>query len=233
MLNERDIRYAVDLQRRSYRLLNWMAKAVEDGFIEFETAHEYSSFPEATKEWILSHYQNIPPSARVAREDLDDFCAFFSTYLENSFDLDSDPGMHLYSPNAHCFCPWCSWLVKAPALKTKKVTSADKRRARKMKTKVIRSIAAEHGVDITPKTVDGIVDDAYFREIVSLVTYGYDLLKRLKGIANGPAVLALWRGFAWHETGSPKHGFELKAAAIIQAEEQLRVIVLSTAGYRN
>jgi hypothetical protein len=230
MLNQNDIRYAVDMQHRSYLLLKWMTKAVEEGFIEFETAHDYSSLPEAAEAWILRHYLNIPPGARVAREDLGKFCEFFSTYLKNSFDLTPNPGKQLYSPDAHCFCPMCSWLVNAPNLKTKKLAPSDKRRARKMKVTMIRDIAAEHDVTLAEEDVDAIVDDPSLREVVSLVSYGYDLLRRMKGIATGPAVLALWRGFAWTETGSPKRGFRLKADAIIHGESQLRDVVLACAG---
>ncbi len=58
-------------------------------------------------------------------------------------------------------------------------------------------------------------------EDLSLLAYGYDMSQREKGIANGPAVLALWRGFAWNELGSPKHGFRLKADMIIDAQNRL------------
>lgn len=227
MLNKNEIRYAVEMQHRCYSLLKWMAKAVEDGFIEFETAHHYSSLPEATEAWILRHYLNIPVDARVDRADLGDFCNFFSTYLENSFDLIPNPGKQRYSPHAHCFCPMCSWLINAPNLKTKKLTSADKKRASKLKADAIRELAAEHQVTLTEQAVEEIVDDTRLRESLSLVAYGHDLLRRLKGIATGPAVLALWRGFAWTETGSPKQGFRLSADAILQAEEKLRDAVFA------
>jgi hypothetical protein len=215
------------MQRYSYQLLRWMAKAVEEGFIQFETAHNYSSLPEAAEAWILRHYENIPPRARVPRQDLADFCAFFSTYMQNSFDLVANPGKQLYSPDAHCFCSMCSWLVNAPNLKTKKVGPSDKRRARNMKAAAIRDIAAEHAVDLTDERVDAIVDDPLLREAVSLVTYGHDLLRRMKGIATGAAVLALWRGFAWTETGSPKKGFRLNADVILHAEKELSDVVLA------
>ena len=77
MLDGNVIRHAVDMQNRSYLLLKWMVKAVEDGFIQFETAHDYSTLPEAAEAWIFGHYLNIPAGARVAREDLGDFCSFF------------------------------------------------------------------------------------------------------------------------------------------------------------
>lgn len=221
MLNRNDIHRAVDMQQRSYRLLRWMAKAVEDGFIEFGTAHTYSSLPEAAEAWILCHYLNIPAAARVPHEDLHDFCAFFSTYLENSFDLVPNPGKRLYSPGAHCFCPMCSWLVNAPHLKAKRVSASDKQRARSMKIGMVRDTAAEHRVNLTEAEVDAIVDDPHLKEMVSLVTYGHDLLRRMKGITTGPAVLSLWRGFAWTEAGSPKKDFRLEADAILDGEKEL------------
>ncbi len=227
MLNPKELHRAVDMQRHSYRLLRWMAQAVEEGFIEFETAHDYSSLPEAANAWILRHYLNIPPAARVAQEDLDDFCALFSTYLQDSFDLVPNPGKQLYSPDAHCFCPMCSWLVNAPNLKTKKLTSSDKQRARKMKETTIRGIAAEHDVPLSDEEVIAMVEDPDLREPISLVTYGHDLLRRIKGIAAGPAVLALWRGFAWTDKGSPKHAFRLSVDTILQAEKRLSDLVLA------
>ena len=45
--------------------------------------------------------------------------------------------------------------------------------------------------------------------------------EREKGIAEGPAVLALWRSFAWNEAGSPKDGFRLKAELITASEKRL------------
>jgi len=105
MLSPQEITRAVNLQQRSYRLLKWMADAVSKGFINFDTAHDYSSVPEATEKWILRHYDNIPPNARPGRSELPEFCAMFSTYLTNSFVLVREPGKQLYSPDAHCFCP--------------------------------------------------------------------------------------------------------------------------------
>ena len=221
------------MQLRSYRLLRWMAKAVEEGFIQFDTAHDYATLPEAAEGWILRHYLDITSGARVPRKYLSEFCLFFSTYLENSFDLIAVPGKRLYSPDAHCFCPMCSWLVNAPHLKAKKVTASDKRRARKMNITTIRNIASEHRVDLSDDDIDQIADDPSLREVVCLTTYGHDLLRRMKGVATGPAVLALWRGFAWTETGSPKHGFELKADAILEAERHLTDVRLERAHSRH
>ena len=75
------------------------------------------------------------------------------------------------------------------------------------------------------RCAEAIVDDPAMRETVALVAYGHDLLKRMQGIAEGPAVLALWRGFAWTETGSPKNDFHLEADAIVDAEKELSKVV--------
>lgn len=221
MLNEPEMQHLVDMQHRSYLLLRWMAKGVSAGGIGFETAHDYSTLTEAAEEWILGHYLNIPVKARPAREDLPSFCRFFSTYLINSFDLISSPGKQLYSPDAHCFCPMCSWLVEAPNLKTKKLQLSDKRRAQSMRVNVLLNLAAEHHFSLGEKEIKGLPDDRQAWESASLVAYGYDMLEREKGIANGPAILALWRGFAWNESGSPKHAFRLKAQMICDAEQRL------------
>ena len=224
MFNQPEMRRLVDMQHRSYLLLKWMAKAVSDGFVNFVTAHDYSSLPEAAGGWILEHYLNIPDNARPPRENLSAFCAFFSTYLTNSFDLISNPGKQLYSPDAHCFCPICSWLVDAPNLKTKKLTPTDKRRAQKMRISALMNLAAHHGLNVRKDEIEESLNDRQVFEDASLVAYGCDLLQREKGIANGPAVLALWRGFAWNESGSPKHGFRLKAELIADAEKRLLVL---------
>jgi hypothetical protein len=225
MLNQPEMRRLVDLQHRSYLLLKWMAKAVSEGIVNFDTAHNYATLPEAAEGWIRGHYLNIPDNARPPREALPAFCALFSTYLTNSFDLISNPGKQFSSPNAQCFSP--KWLVDAPNLKTKKLSSTDKRLAQKMRINAIMNLAAQHGLGVGKDTIEGFLGDRQTVEDASLAAYGYDLLQRKKGIANGSAVLVLWRGFAWNESGSPKQGFRLKAKMIIDAETRLLALLRS------
>ncbi len=221
MLDSTRISHAIEMQQRSYQLLQWMASAVKDGFIGFKTAHDYSNLPDAAAGWIAGHYNNIPDNARVPLDALPEFTAFFSTYLTNSFDLVASPGRQLYSPDAHCFCPMCSWLIDAPNLKTKKLSAADKRRANKMRTQAVSQMAIDSAIAISNGSTATLLDDEQNHYNASLVAYGHDLLHRLNGIANGPAVLALWRGFAWDKSGSPKHKFKLKSSMIMDAESSL------------
>lgn len=227
MLDPDTITRAVDLQQRSYQLLRWMADAVTKGFIRFETAHNCAALPEAAEAWIISHYQDIPRKARPNEKDIPNFSRLFTTFLENSFDLRQDPGKHLYSPDAHCFCPMCSWLVDAPNLKTKKPVAADKRRAQEMKAEIVCAMAGEIGATLTEDAIDTIVSDKALRESLSMVTYAHDLLGRLDGRAVGPAALVLWRGFAWTPEGSPKKRFVLSAEEILERERELAEVIES------
>ena len=221
MFDQKQLHRLVDMQRRSYLLLDWMSQAVSKGFVKFDTAHDFATLPEAAEGWIRGHYLNVPENARPQSQDLPAFCAFFSTYLTNSFELRSNPGKLLYSPDAHCFCPICSWLVDAPNLKTKRVGTADKRRAQKMRGNALLNLAAEHALAPTEERIAQMLNDRQVFEDASLVAYGLDLRQREKGIANGPAVLALWRGFAWNESGSPKRNYRLQANLIVEAESRL------------
>jgi hypothetical protein len=185
MFNRNELSRAIDLQKRSYELLQWIALAVKRGFISFNAAHSYSSVSSAAVDWIERHYQNFPEKARPMHSDLQDFSGLFTTYLENSFELVSSPGKQLYSPDAHCFCPICSWLIDAPNLKTKTPTPKDKKRAHKMMIDVINRIATENDVRLLEKKVSSIADDPNLREKLALCAYGADLLQRMKGIAVG------------------------------------------------
>jgi hypothetical protein len=221
MLDQQQVERAVALQAKGYQLLRWLEKALDDGFIAPETAHSYGSMQESAYAWIERHYMNLPPPARPAREDLHSFSKLFATYLVNTFDLEANPGKRLFSPHDHCFCPMCSWMVKVPHLRPKKLGAAHKKRAESMKRRFILGLASEYGVSASEEFVDRLIDDPSLREPIGLCAYAVDLLQRLDGIAVGPASLALWRSFAWTAKGSPKKGFALSATAVMDAQQTL------------
>jgi hypothetical protein len=216
-----EIERAVDLQRRGYELLKWLEKAFADGFISPEAADQYVSSEEAAFGWLDKHYDNIPERARPPREDLRAFSAYFSTYLDNSFDLTKAPGQQLYSPDPRCFCPLCSWMVNSPHLTPKKIGAGDKKVALNMKREFIRGFVTRQHGSISSDDLDALVSDPEYREAIGMCTYAADLLQRLDGIAVGAASLVLWRSFAWNTQGSPKQGFQLTADAILDAKEKL------------
>lgn len=212
---------AVELQARGYQLLKWLEKALDDGFIAPEAAHLYATMDDAAQAWLERHYLNLPNAARPEREDLPAFSRLFSTYLTNTFDLDENPGQRLYSPDAHCFCPCCSWMVRVPYLRPKKVGAADKKIAESMKRGLVRKLASHASPSIPEDAVDEVLRDPTLREAIGLTTYADDLLQRLSGVAVGPATLVLWRSFAWTQLGSPKRGFALSTEAIMLSQQAI------------
>jgi hypothetical protein len=226
MFDRAVLEQAVDLQRRSYELLKWMADAVRRGFIRFDTAHAYATLPQAALAWIERHFQDLPRAAQPTREELRPFSNLFSTYLEASFELVRDPGKKLHSPRNHCFCPWCSWLVDAPNLRTRKLTGQDRKRAHRLEASYLRATAIELDVALSAARCEELLESSELSEPIALATYGRDLLRRLEGSCEGPASLVLWRKFAWTRQGSPKKGFKLSADAVLAADAAVRGSIL-------
>lgn len=222
LLDQQQLGLAVEMQAKSYALLKWVGQAVTSGLLTFQTAHKYSTLPQAAADWIEKHYLNIPAAARVDRDDIPVFANFFSTYLENSFDLIASPGKIKYSPDAHCFCPMCSWMIDAPRLKTKVVSTADKKRAARMQVRAVWQLGIDVGANPTETLAEEIV--AEHGEATALLAYGHDLIERLDGTAHGPAILALWRKFAWSSSGSPKPKFRLSTKLIMDAQSHLKTL---------
>jgi hypothetical protein len=221
MLAGEHVERAVELQSRGYRLLQWLEKAFSRGLVAPETMHQYATMEESALAWVTRHYGILPNDARPAEEDLVPFSKLFSTYLLNTFDLEDNPGERLYSPGAHCFCPICSWMIRVPHLRPKKIGTADKAIAERMKRNVVRDLAVDVGNPISDRDMDRMLDDPDLREPIGLCAYATDLLQRLEGVAVGPASLALWRSFAWTPEGSPKKGFALSAEAILDAQRTI------------
>jgi hypothetical protein len=227
MFDARELDRALDLRQRGYRLLRWLIEAIDRGFVSFDAAHSYTTFPETAALWLDRHYLDLPIAARPAREDLRDFSRIFTSFLVASFDLVEQPGKRLYSPRAHCFCPCCSWLVAIPRLRPKRLRKADKLAARKLKQGWLIGLAFELKRDLSYAQADRAIDDPEQRVAISLGTYGADLLRRLAGESASPASLALWRGFAWTPQGSPIKEFELYAEDILAAERTMAARILA------
>ena len=226
LLDHTQLDHAVRMQHKSYALLRWATTAVADSVIQFQTRHYAdTTLPEATEAWLRRHLKGLPREIDLREDEIPAVAAMFSTYLHNSFDMIPEPGLRLYSPDAHCFCPICSWLIAAPHLKAKKLTPADKKRAAKLQRAALQSVATANGLNLTESTATQLLSTDQTGEDAALVAYGRDLLLRVRGHATGPAVLALWRRFAWNRLGSPKPGFKLTAELILDAERRLFDVV--------
>lgn len=215
------------LQQRGYALLQWMERAMVEGFIAPDAAEHYGSGVAAAYAWLERHWDNLPPAARPERHELLAFSKLFTTYLASTFDLEKAPGERLYSPDAHCFCFHCSWFVKTPHLRPKRLRPADRKRAARMRRDFAEALAREAGVELSPEALAQVCDEPASREALAMCAYAVDLSKRLEGIAVGPASLALWRGFAWTAKGSPKKGFVFTTEGALEAEAALRARIVA------
>jgi hypothetical protein len=221
VLDREQLEVAIDLQKRSYALLKWLANAIPRGFVSFDTAHAYADSSASALAWIGEHFDNLPMVARPpARDDqtMRRFANCFASYLETSFELEEKPGTRLKS-HCGCYCPYCVIAVSAPHLRAKRLGRPDKNRAEQLEREAVNELAASHGIVIAADGLDALLTERKMREQAALIAYAGQLLRRCDGAYVGPWVLALWRTFAWLPTGSPKQDFELTCETVIDAEE--------------
>ena len=145
---------------------------------------------------------------------------FFGSYLETSFDIIDAPPER-YVSECSCYCLMCRRLANPQHLKAKSLTKADTNRAAKLRVRRMEMLALEEGLPFVEAVVRESLQDVATQHSASLSAYGSALLDRLNGYSDGPAVLALWRDFAWTPSGAPNRKFKLKAADILQAEQKL------------
>jgi hypothetical protein len=219
---------AIEMQQKSYLLLQWIDSAMEKSFISPKSGHKYISMAEVAKEWIEEHYLNIPQKCRPEKDDLHIFSNIFSSYLVTSFDLVENPGKILYSEGAHCFCPMCSYLINAPHLQPKKLTKKDKKRAQKLKEQYLEKLSLSLNIQPNSDQIQILVGNKELKEDIAILTYSEELLMRIKGHTEGPALLALWREFAWNMQGSPKKNFKLVVKNILAFEKKIENVIKNT-----
>jgi hypothetical protein len=219
MLSPQDVERAVALQRASFAIVTWMT---ERAALSTERAlHTDVALATALRSWLTRHEQEIPPRLRPEAGDVAAIANLVASYLETTFAFDAAPRQRLYSPDAHCFCPMCSWMVALPKLRPRALTPADKRRAQALRIDAVRGLATGEGVDLGERLLEVLLEDPALRDAIALVAYARDLMRRIEGVPTTPATLALWRGFAWKPDGSPRKGFALTAEAILAAEQVL------------
>jgi hypothetical protein len=142
--------------------------------------------------------------------------------------LVEDPG-HRRISECGCPCPICCYLVRAPHLKTRKLTRKDKRKAEELKRDRLVSLVGERGLAPDDAVIDAILADEDRSRLAALSAYGRELLRRCHGRSAGPPVLALWRQVAWSRQGARDKSFDLDAQTILDAEEELAAVLAESA----
>jgi hypothetical protein len=97
-----------------------------------------------------------------------------------------------------------------------------RKNATNLRRRFVCNLATELQIALSTDAVEQLLAEPDLREATHLCAYAVDLLDRLEGIGNGPASLALWRGFAWTKDGSPRKDFVLRADDVMSAQGVLR-----------
>jgi len=226
MIAQTDIEFALSIQERSFKLLQWLSKAVRDGFVPIVLAHDVAGAGAAAKYWLQRQALSLPHACRPTEEEMDAFANFFGTYLETSFDLDEKSRQRAVS-QCGCYCAFCCRIVESRNLRTKTLSAQDKKRATKLRLRRLEELALESGIVFREEVAHSILGTETNRLDTSISAYASALLERIKGFSEGPAVLALWRDFAWHRSGAPIRNFKLHAKQILDAETRLVTLLKS------
>ena len=220
MIDSKQLEHALSIQNRCYKLLLWLGDAVREGFVPVVKAHAVTDVGHAAKMWVETHFFNLPADCRPLADEMEPFSNFFGTYLETSFDIISNPGTR-YESTCGCDCGFCLRIVRPQQIRPKSLAREDKERAQRLRIRRLEMLAREEGLPSYELRIRESLGHEEWRHQASFSAYGAALLDRIKGISDGPAVLALWRDFAWTRAGAPNRTFRLKTKHITDSEKAL------------
>jgi hypothetical protein len=224
MITDKQLSCAYDISQKAYLLLKWLEEAMNKKFFSPKSAHLNMSSSQAVEEWLIDHIENLPTHTRpniISQDELKMFCNYFSSFLTTSFDIVEKPGKRLYSEDAHCFCPMCSWLINVSHLKAKKIHLNDKKKSDKLKKNTLTQLCIDLGIEYPVDDFKEIINSNKTYESVSVITYGNELISRTKGNSNGASVLWLWRNFAWNKLGSPRKNFKFTKNYLLDSKTKV------------
>ncbi|TWT37986.1 hypothetical protein KOR34_29520 [Posidoniimonas corsicana] len=215
--------HAIATREWSYRLLLWISRSLESGLLQPSRAGRHYSGAEAAALWIESNLRFIPAELRPPPDELEEFTAFFSTYLTSSFDVvveQPDPcgGIRVIG---YCDCQVCRRIQNASHLRAKRVYARDKRRAALLMAECLTLMAMAHKIETTDERIENLLSHPSTRQQAAFLAFGHWLVRRLSGDSDGPAVLALWRMIAWDPRGGMRRGFVLGLGHFRSAERAL------------
>lgn len=215
-----ELERAVRLQREAYALLVWFQNHLDRALFPTHEAHTVMDNSAIAQQWIEANHSSLPPDVAPAIADIPALAALFASYLTTSFDLVLDPSYRVQTTTG-CFCDVCTHLARCSHLQPKRLDAGDKAHAERFKIAALNELAAEHGMVVNQTQLRNLLKDPSMRERAALVAYAHQLLLRLAGDPGDPAILVLWREFAWTRSGAPKKGFTLAAQDVVNARDQL------------
>jgi hypothetical protein len=220
MLTFSDVDRAARLQRKAYALLVWFQRHLDRALFPTHEAHAAMGTQRVARMWIEQNLDPLPPEARPTSGDLELLANMFASYLTTSFDVVDRPGYRLETTTG-CLCDVCAYMAQCSHLQPKRLTSGDKAHAQRLKVEALTDLAAAKGHLLSRAQAIEVLATPDVSTNAALVAYAKQLILRLTGDPGDPAVVALWREFAWTREGAPKRGFTLEPADIIDAQSAL------------
>ncbi|HSM91280.1 MAG TPA: hypothetical protein VLT47_00245 [Anaeromyxobacteraceae bacterium] len=204
----------LDLQRRSYALLQWVNDRVQAGTLRVDAMHGSLDAASAAAEWLKRNAATLPTAARPPEGKLEWLGHLFASYLTTSFELRS-----VKRVSDGCPCGFCTYLVAAPNLRARTPSGEDRRLARQLQLDLLEELAAEEGLALFREELQPLLQEARaLGRPLAMVTWVRELSRRAAFRGQGSPVLALWREFAW-KGARPDRRFELTTDAVLEAEE--------------
>lgn len=228
ILDADEIREAVEIHRRCYGLIRWVAEAIRSRTLSLEVAHDQESAAECAEAWIREKFPLLPSRFGPLSEEpeaMSRFARYFGSYLTTSFEFVLDPSPVVEVRASHCLCPICAQFTPGSHLRPLKLKSADKRAATRLEEDTLALFLDGMGrSDLrTRHSIEALRDRVAetHEKALCWCAYGRELLARCRGEGAGPAGLVLWRRIAWTKEGSPNPEFEFSAEGTLQAQDEV------------
>jgi hypothetical protein len=224
MLTRKSVDELLDLQRRSYALLQWVNDRVQAGPLRVDAMHGSLNAASAAAEWLKRNAATLPTAARPPEGKLEKLGHIFASYLTTSFELAS-----VKRVSDGCPCRFCTHLVAGPNLRARTPSNEDRRLAKELELDLLEELAAEEQLALFREELLPLVrEERAVGRPLAMVTWVRELSRRAAFRGQGSPVLALWREFAW-KSARPDRGFELTTDAVLEAEENVRSALVAMA----
>ena len=215
MLDANELEKVVELQARSYALLQWVRDQMDAGTLDVSTVASATAFYPVAHAWIGRNLGSLPAHARPAEGDIEPFTHLFVSFLTTSFALPA-PG----TVRPTLAGRYADWFKPASLLKARTPDKKAVASAAQMKDLTLTALAADVGIALAYEARVRLITDPATALDVSFVAYGRELIRRSQFASQGEGVLVLWREIAW-AGGKPSKKFALTADRIREAQENL------------
>jgi hypothetical protein len=223
MFDEDRLRETLQLQHKSYELLRWANRAVKEGRLKVAELHGKMSTFEAARSWIERNLSSLPPEARPAPDQVDEFAHLFASYLITSFQVAKQRWV-----SDGCDCSFCSYLIAVPHLRVKTPSRLDRELARKLKVLALERLALDFELPLFADELERfLAEHPEIERDLALVAWTIEVLRRGEFRGQGEPVLALWREVAWKD-GRPDRKFEPTPERVLTAQARVGDLLKNT-----